>query len=178
MKPRYWLTVVLFALIGILCISAPLVAGQLEDGIAAFDGGDFETALRLLRPLAEQGNEVAQYGLGLMYYSGFGVPQNRTKAARWYRRAAEQDFVDAQYAIGVMYMFGFGVRRDLVQAYMWLSLVAARLSELDDQQEAQKEAQDALEDVHERLNRVAAEMTPQQIDEAQALTAEWKPKKQ
>ena len=36
------------------------VAGPFEDGVAAYDRGDYATALRLWRPLAEEGNPDAQ----------------------------------------------------------------------------------------------------------------------
>jgi hypothetical protein len=40
------------------------VAGPFEDGVAAYQRGDYATALRLLRPLAEHGNANAQFNLG------------------------------------------------------------------------------------------------------------------
>ena len=50
------------------------VAGSFDDGVAAYDRGDYPTALKLWRPLAEQGNAVAQtdlyeaqHALGFMY---------------------------------------------------------------------------------------------------------------
>ena len=52
------------------------LAGPIEDGIAAFEQGDYATVLRLWRPLAEQGNVRAQFTLGFMYYSGRGVSQD------------------------------------------------------------------------------------------------------
>ena len=47
------LLLVLFATTG------PAAAGPLEDGLAAFEANDYTTALRLLRPLADQGDMVA-----------------------------------------------------------------------------------------------------------------------
>jgi uncharacterized protein len=47
-------------------------AGPLEDGAAAYQRGDYPTALRLLRPLAELGNVEAQSALGVMYINGQG----------------------------------------------------------------------------------------------------------
>ncbi len=47
-----------------------------EDAKAAYDRGDYATALRLLRPLAELGNAAAQHYLGKMYADGMGVPQD------------------------------------------------------------------------------------------------------
>jgi TPR repeat protein len=45
-------------------------ADPLEDGQAAYNRGDYATALKLLRPLAEQGNATAQNNLGWMYDQG------------------------------------------------------------------------------------------------------------
>jgi TPR repeat protein len=44
-------------------------ADQFEDSIVAYDRGDYATAVRLFRPLAEQGNAQAQNSLGAMYYN-------------------------------------------------------------------------------------------------------------
>ena len=50
-----------------VCAAGPAIAGPFEDADAAFDKGDYATAMRLLRPLADQGDARAQYNLGLMY---------------------------------------------------------------------------------------------------------------
>ena len=42
-------------------------AGPFEDSAAAYQRGDYTTALQLLRPLAEQGDADAQYNLGVLY---------------------------------------------------------------------------------------------------------------
>src|SRR5512139_1264216 len=39
--------------------AAPVAAGPLEDGYTAYTRGDFATAMRLMRPLADQGNITA-----------------------------------------------------------------------------------------------------------------------
>src|SRR5215475_12719326 len=84
-------------------------AGPFEDGIAAYQRGDFATALKLWRPLAEQGNAQAQNQVGDMYYNGTGVAQDYKEAARWYRLAAEQGYVYAQGLLGMTYDSGEGV---------------------------------------------------------------------
>jgi uncharacterized protein len=56
-------------------------AGQLDDAFAAYQRGDYATAMSLRRPLADQGNAAAQYNLGWMYYDGRGVPQDYAQAA-------------------------------------------------------------------------------------------------
>ena len=42
------------------------VAGPVEDGLHAYLKSDFNTALRLWRPRAEQGDPRAQWRVGLM----------------------------------------------------------------------------------------------------------------
>ena len=61
-----------------------------QEGYAAYERGDYATALREFRALAEQGDAGAQNNLGFMYSEGKGVPQDYAEAARWYRMAAEQ----------------------------------------------------------------------------------------
>jgi len=73
---------VLTAIILILSLAAPVAAGPHEDARAAFKSGDYATTLRLLRPLANQGNASAQNNLGVMYRDGLGVPQDYLSGAR------------------------------------------------------------------------------------------------
>ena len=125
---------------------------------------DDQEAVRWLRLAAEQGLADAQYSLGLMYANGEGVPQDSGEAVRWYRQAAEQGVASAQYNLGVMYDDGRSVSLDYVQAHMWLSLAASRLT-----------GEDRARAVEYR-DRVTGKMTLEQIDEAQRLAREFKPK--
>ncbi len=54
-------------------------AGPLEDATAAYQHGDYATALRLSRPLAEQGHARAQITLGTMYAEGKGTQDYKEK---------------------------------------------------------------------------------------------------
>src|ERR1700674_2434722 len=67
---------------------AGAVAGPWEDGMAAYNRGDYVPAIRLFRPLAEQGNAKAQNVLGVMYRKGEGVARNSVRAFLWFSRAA------------------------------------------------------------------------------------------
>ena len=66
------------------------MAGPYEDGAVAYASGDYATALRLWRPLAEQGFAEAQHKLGVMYDTGRGVPQNYVQAHMWFNLAASR----------------------------------------------------------------------------------------
>ena len=72
-----------------LVLAAPAQAG-FEEGLAAADRGDYATALRELRPLAEQGFANAQANLGFMYAYGRGVPESLVHAFAWWNLAAGQ----------------------------------------------------------------------------------------
>ncbi|MGB8118675.1 MAG: hypothetical protein WCF56_08115, partial [Pseudolabrys sp.] len=68
----------------------PAAAGPLEDADAAVKKRDYATAVRLIRPVAEQGNANAQYNLGVFYDNGLGVPQDKVRAYMWFNLSAAQ----------------------------------------------------------------------------------------
>src|SRR5262249_58178808 len=74
------------AVLLMLGLAAPVTAGPLEDGYSAYTRGDFATAMRLMRPLADEGHVTAQTVVGLMYYFNYGGGQR--KAYIWVRLAA------------------------------------------------------------------------------------------
>jgi len=154
------------ALVLFLSLPAPVAAGPFEDGVAAY-GGDDATALRLWRPLAQQGDAEAQNNLGHGYAQGQGVPQDYGEAVRWYRRAAEQGDAVAANNLGTMYDKGRGVAKDYVHAHKWYNLAAARClaSETENRDKAVR-----------NRDRIAVKMTAAQIAEAQRLAREWKPR--
>lgn len=73
-----------------LSFAAPMAAGPLEDADAALKRRDYTTAVRLNRPLAEQGDANAQYNLGVFYDNGLGVPQDKVRAYMWFNLSAAQ----------------------------------------------------------------------------------------
>ncbi len=71
---------VVSAVIVLIGFAAPAWAGWAE-AEAALERGDYETALREFRPLAEQCDAFAQYSLALMYSNGHGVTQDYAATA-------------------------------------------------------------------------------------------------
>jgi hypothetical protein len=114
----------LTALLVLVALAGIAVAEPLEDGVAAYDGGDYATAYRVLRPLADQGNPDAQCYLGYMYRKGLGVSQNYAEAIRLYRLAADQGGAKGQHNLGVIYRDGFGVPKNDAEAVRWFRLAA------------------------------------------------------
>jgi TPR repeat protein len=165
-----------------------------NDGVAAFQSRDYATALKLWMPLAEKDDAEAQRNIGIMFQQGLGVPQSDAEAAKWYRRAAENGHARAQQNLGVMYEEGAGVLQDYVEAakwyrksaeagnvvakvnlgvmrengfpgvplnvvlaHMWFNLAAAQGSA----------------DAANFRDEIAADMSPEQVAEAQRLAKEW-----
>src|SRR5262245_44714494 len=87
----------------------------INSAIAAYEGGDYATALNSFRQLAEQGDALAQFHLGRMHSRGEGTPQDHTAAALWYRRSADQGNLKAQHNLASMYQTGEGVPLDLAE---------------------------------------------------------------
>jgi len=103
---------------------ASAVAGPYEDGVAAYERGDYSKAVELFRKAAEQGNADAQFNLGQMYDQGKGVKQDYAKAVELFRKAAKQGNADAQYNLGQMYDKGKGVKQDYAKAVAWYGKAA------------------------------------------------------
>ena len=99
-------------------------SADFQKGLAAAKSGDFATALREWKPLAEQGNADAQSLLGAMYAEGNGVPRDYNAAVKWYRLAAKQGAAYAQGNLGWMYEAGRGVAQDYEAAVKWYTLAA------------------------------------------------------
>jgi hypothetical protein len=81
--------------------------------------GDFQKAIKLLLPLAEQGNEAAQYNLGNLYRGCCGNKEiiDHKEAVKWWGRASEQGVSAASSNMSYAYYTGFGgLSQDLNKA--------------------------------------------------------------
>jgi hypothetical protein len=149
------------------CVNA--WAADFDKGSAAYEAGDFATALAEWKPLAEQGSALkflgwyrhsdkvgvalAQNSLGIMYENGEGVREDDKKAVKWYRLAAEQGNAKAQSNLGFMYDGGFGGIEDHKKAAKWYRL-AAKQGDASDQYAlvlSYKDREGAREDGKNRL---------------------------
>ena len=168
-----------------------------QAGMDANNREDYATALREWRPLAEKGDALAQYHLGVLYRKGRGVPQDDVLAQGWYAKAAAQGQAKAQFNLGTLYYNGEGVRKDYQQALRWFRLAADQGEALaqtkmavmyDEGQGVSKNIVQAYKwyslaatngDKPASLLRdsLADQMTKAQIAEAQKLAQEWKTKK-
>ena len=172
----------------------------IEEGVEAYNRGEYITALLEIRTLAEQGDKEGQVAFGIMYEDGLALSQDYTKAVYWYRKAAEQNGTVAQGLLGVMYEKGRGVPQDYSVAVKWYfkaaeqgdahaqhnlgvmyekgrgvsqDYVAAHMwINLAVSRFAPGERRDKA--VNER-DIIAKHMTPAQITVAQRLARDWQP---
>ena len=116
----------ILALAAVALAAAPAMADSLQDGARYFQHADYNRALASWRPLAVQGNPVAQNNLGIMYLDGKGVARNNTEALRWIARSASNGSSSGQNNLGGLYRDGKGVPRDYGKAAQWFSASASQ----------------------------------------------------
>lgn len=155
-----WRVLSAFLAISILISNSGMsaTAGPFEDAGSAYAAGDYATALRLYRMMADQGNGNAQFSLGTIYEKGRGVAQDDAEAVRWYRLAAEQGHPQAQLHLGAAYDSGRGVAQDVVLAHMWFNLAAAQ----------------GVQEAARYRDIVARRMSPAEIAQARNMAREWR----
>ena len=90
-----------------------------EDGVNAAFSGDFDTAFREFTVAAEAGLDLAQYNLGILYFTGQGVAQDFGQAFKWTEAAARQGHLNAQFNLGSLYFEGQGVRQSDIKGVEW-----------------------------------------------------------
>jgi TPR repeat protein len=195
MSLRFPIAVVL----SIVCLAMPAWAG-FETGMGGYQRGNYATALSEWRPLAQQGDPSAQFYLGLLHEKGHGVPQDYTKARKWYEKAAAQGYAMGQLQLGLLYANGDGVQQDYAKARQWYEKAAAQGYAMAQSnlgmlyKSGNGVSQDnvraymwfSLAAAHSTGNlqkpaadsrdNVARRLTPAQLIEAQKLAREWRPK--
>jgi len=92
--------------------------------IKAFTENDSKKLYDLNLPLAQEGDQFAQWNLGNYYLRGDGVEQDFKEAFKWYSLSAKQGHQRAQFDLGVMYDNGEGVPQDYKEAIKWYRLAA------------------------------------------------------
>ena len=183
---------VITVLISLASVSA--IAQDFNQGVAAFQTGDYAAALKNWMPLAETDDAEAQRNIGIMYQRGLGVPLSDAEAAKWYRRAADKGHSRAQQNLGALYEVGAGVPQNYSEAVRWYRLSAEQgnitakvnLGVLYERGVPglprdvvrthmwyNLAAAQGHGDAAQLRDDIAASMTPEQVSEAQRLAQEW-----
>ena len=103
--------------------SADALAGPWEDGMVAYNRGDYLPAISLFRPLAEAGNPKAQTQIGTMYRKGEGTAASPTRAFMWFSVAARRG--DAKAKAGLREVSKRMTPADMSQAQAMTEACAA-----------------------------------------------------
>jgi uncharacterized protein len=109
------------ALAALLLAIAPAAEAQsVKAGVEAWQRAEYESAVKIWRPLAEAGDADAAFNLGQAYRLGRGVPISLAAAQTWLERAARKGHLDAQTTLGLL-LFNGGNR---ISGLRWLRTAA------------------------------------------------------
>ncbi len=123
-----------------------------------YDRADYQSALNVWLPKANDGDPVAQTHVGEIFERGLGTEPDYALAAVWYRKAADQGYDRAQFNLGTLYELGRGVEQDRLAALNWYR-AAWGLSEDDVVYAAA--ARRELDTLREELEKAVAERDAQ-----------------
>lgn len=88
-------------------------------GLQAALDENFGSALKIWTRLAADGDSAGRYALGMLYWTGTGVAQNRSAGLHLIKEAAGEGFDEAQYRLGKIHTDGDGVEQDFAVALEW-----------------------------------------------------------
>ena len=77
---------------------------------------DVDEHILKLRRMAELGDRVSMYDLGVAYETGMGVAKDQVEATKLFKKSADLGVLVAQYNLGVAYANGQGVEVDNAEA--------------------------------------------------------------
>ena len=113
MKALFFLALIVF--------TSPSFAQSLEEGKREFDAQNFETAFKILKPLADEGDAQALTYIAHMYLEGWGVDEDIELGCDMFEKAAKMGEAEAQSYAGLCYMGSPGRWRQPNRAYKWMN---------------------------------------------------------
>ncbi len=95
-----------------------------DQGVQAYQAGDYELARQQWQAASDQNNLNAMFNLGVLYANGIGGKQELSRAIKLYRQAAEAGLAAAQHNLGLAYYQSNGVSQDFEAAKDWWTKAA------------------------------------------------------
>lgn len=108
----------------LVCGLAQPVAATIEDGMSAFERGQYDLAAKEFEAPARSGDRRAQYLLGVMYLNEYVPAPGPDTAVTLIKSAAEQGYREAQTELARMYRDGDGVVADAAEMTRWYERAA------------------------------------------------------
>jgi len=88
----------------LLLLTVTIFANELDKAEQALNEQDYQTALKILKPLAKKRNIEAKAMLGYMYLYGLGVNIDMSKAEKYYKPCATKKYPKCNLFLGSIYM--------------------------------------------------------------------------
>ncbi|MCH2227044.1 MAG: sel1 repeat family protein [Candidatus Caenarcaniphilales bacterium] len=86
----------------------------------------YENLLRCTEKYADNGDAMAQFFMGKIYYEGLKTPRNYKKAFEWYSKSAKQSYRESENQLGTMFDQGKGTVQNYQSAYYWYTRAALK----------------------------------------------------
>ena len=110
------------ALIAIVLLVMPVAAEDFGSVWARYKQGDYATAIKVARVLAERGDALSQTALASLHFMGRDGPRDLNEALRLHRLASE---TRNPVALGLFYSDSH-VEPEFIEAYKWFNPAADR----------------------------------------------------
>lgn len=152
-----WLDERIPRLSGSILLFGTPASADFQKGFDAYESGDYATALKEFRSLADKGDAGAQYNLGFAYQQGHeradvyrsrveklmtpaqlekarqlvreAIAKNRRASPKPTKSATEQITAADYYKLGREYALRLDVTKDLTRTYMWWHIAASKGNE-------------------------------------------------
>ena len=106
-------------------LSANCFADRFDDAVAAYSNGNYALAIQIWSELANQGDTLSQFNLGILYEQGLGVEQDVLRAVGFYTLAASADYAEAQINLAnILYSWTNDSPQNIEHAIYWWNQAA------------------------------------------------------
>ncbi|MDL0088122.1 tetratricopeptide repeat protein [Campylobacter gastrosuis] len=95
---------------------------EIYKGVLAKENGEYKRAFDIFEKASKNGNEIAMYELGRLYFNGLGTQKDYKMALYYFKLAGFNQNSDGLRAAGQIYELGLGTRKDIKKAIKFYEL--------------------------------------------------------
>jgi len=110
--------------VDVLSVEEVFIPSNLDYAIEAYQEKDYSEAYKLLVPLANEGESIAQRYLARLYYHGRVVDKDLEISASWFEKSAINGDMISQRFLAWLYAEGKGVSQSNAKSRMWYQSAA------------------------------------------------------
>ena len=93
--------------------------------VEVYKANQFSEAFTLFKKASDKGYGPASRALGIMYYNGKGVKEDKSQSFQYYQKAANAGDAVGMYNLASQYLYGEGTAKDEKTAMQWFTKSAA-----------------------------------------------------